>query len=507
MIPIPPSRSRLIKNILVLLAGAALPLAFYPHNLWFIALLSPALLVWLCINSSTRHAFIYGYLFGLCMFGVGTGWIHISINLFGGVNLVGAVLLTLLFVMFLALFPALACYLSARLYNWHYPKFSMLLVVPTLWTLVEWVRSWIFTGFPWLNLGYSQTDSALAGIAPVAGTFGISFTVIFTATALLMLWRESRHNRLLVSIMLFVVWGASWVSSRYDWTEPRSDTISVALVQGAVPQQLKWTPEMRQPTLDRYMELTRPYLGSDLIIWPEAAIPAFYDQIEGYINNLLSLANAQNSRLITGLPYRDQATNKYYNSVVMLDQEVSFYFKRHLVPFGEYLPLDFLLRDIVDMLNIPVSDFSAGDNNTAPVIHTDSYSIGVSICYEDTFGEEVIEALPNAAILVNVSNDAWFGDSAAPHQHLQMARMRAIESGRYLLRSTNTGLTAIINEKGKVIADVPQFTPVTLTGTAMLFDGMTPYARAGNYLVLLIISVVLIITAGLRRASRQSHKS
>jgi apolipoprotein N-acyltransferase len=503
----PPSRSLLTSSGLVLLAGAALPLAFYPYNLWLIALLSPALLVYFCVNSSPRPAFIYGYLYGLAMFGVGTGWIHISINLFGGVNLVGAVLLTFFFVMFIALFPALACYLSARLYNRHYPKFTMLLVVPAAWTLVEWVRSWIFTGFPWLNLGYSQTDSALAGIAPVAGTFAISFAVIFTAAALLLLWRENMVNRLLVAIMLIVIWGAGWVSSRHDWTVSRPDTISVALVQGAVPQQLKWTPEMRQPTLDRYMELTRPHLGSDLIIWPEAAIPAFYDQIEPYINNLLTLANARNSRLITGLPYRDPATNKFYNSVVMLDKDVSFYFKRHLVPFGEYLPLDFVLRPIVDFLNIPMSDFSAGDNDTAPVIHTDSYGIGVSICYEDTFGEEVIQALPDAAILVNVSNDAWFGDSAAPHQHLQMARMRAIETGRYLLRATNTGLTAIINEKGKVMAHVPQFTPVTLSGTAILFDGMTPYARAGNYLVLLLISVVLVVTAGLSRYGRQSHKS
>jgi apolipoprotein N-acyltransferase len=486
------------RSIVALASGAVLPLAFSPWDIWIIAILSPAVLIRLCTISPPRLAALYAYLFGLGMFGVGTNWIHISINLFGGVNLAGAILLTIVFVLFIAVFPAMAGYLIARLYQDTFPKFSTLLVVPAVWTLAEWIRSWIFTGFPWLNLGYSQTDSPLAGIAPIGGVFAISFAVMLSSGSLLILWRESTVNRIFTFTLVLLLWGGSSFAIRHDWTRPEAETISVALVQGAVPQQLKWAPEMRQPTLDRYMELTRPHLGADLIIWPEAAIPAFYDQIEGYIQDLLALTNARGSSLITGLPYRDQTTGLYYNSVVMLDHDVSFYFKRHLVPFGEYLPLDFILRDIVDYLGIPMSDFSSGED-VAPVLHTDSYSIGVSICYEDTFGNEVIEALPDAAILVNVSNDAWFGDSAAPHQHLQMARMRAIEAGRYLLRATNTGITAIINEKGNLVAAIPQFTPITLTGNAVLFEGMTPYARGSNYPVLLVLFVVLVLAVSLQR--------
>jgi len=493
-----PHANPMIRRLAALAAGAVLPLAYAPYNLWIVAILSCAVLIGLWLNSTPRSSFITGYLFGLGMFGVGTGWLHISINLFGGVNLVGAIMLTFAFVMFIALFPAGAGYLIARLYLPSWPASSRVLLIPAIWTLAEWVRSWIFTGFPWLNLGYTQTDSPLSGLAPLTGVFGISLAVMFTAATLVCVLSTPIRKQIPVLLAVFMLWGISLYSANHDWTVPRTDDISVALIQGAVPQQLKWTPEMRQPTLDRYFELTEPHLGTDLIIWPEAAIPAFYHQIEAYIARLMQLTRATDSYLLTGLPYQDPQTGKYLNSVVMLGDEVSFYFKRHLVPFGEYLPLDFILRDVVDYLGIPMSDFSAGDN-TPPVLRTDTFAMGISICYEDTFGDEVIEALPEAAILVNVSNDAWFGDSLAPHQHLQMARMRAIESGRYLLRATNTGITAIINEKGHVVADIPQFMPATLTGTARLFDGMTPYAHTGNYLVLGLIFLLLIAAIGLRR--------
>lgn len=489
--------SPLIRRLVALAAGAALPLAYAPYNLWIVAILSCAVLTGLWLNSTPRSAFITGYLFGLGMFGVGTGWLHISINLFGGVNLVGAIMLTFAFVMFIALFPAGAGYLIARLYLPSWPTCSRVLLIPVIWTLAEWIRSWIFTGFPWLNLGYTQTDSPLNGLAPLTGVFGISLAVMFTAASLVCVLPTPIRKHIPVLLAVFMLWGISLYSAKHDWTVPRADEISVALIQGAIPQQLKWTPEMRQPTLDRYFELTEPHLGTDLIIWPEAAIPAFYHQIEAYLSRLMQLTRATDSYLLTGLPYQDPQTGKYLNSVVMLGDDISFYFKRHLVPFGEYLPLDFILRDVVDYLNIPMSDFSAGDN-TPPVLRSKKFDMGISICYEDTFGEEVIEALPDAAILVNVSNDAWFGDSLAPHQHLQMARMRAIESGRYLLRATNTGITAIINEKGRVVADIPQFTPATLAGTARLFDGMTPYAHMGNYPVLGLIMLVVIVAVGLR---------
>jgi len=484
-------------NLTALISGAALPLAYSPYDFYPLAIIAPSCLVYLWLRATPSKAFVFGYLFGLGMFGVGVGWLHISINLFGGVNLAGAYILTLVFVAFIALFPALAGYLGARLRHHDYPRFSALLLIPAVWTLLEWIRSWFFTGFPWLNLGYSQIDSLLQGLAPVTGVFGISFAMMLTAGALAILIRSNWTDRIIVSALTILLWTVCAIFARQEWTTPLPESITVALVQGSVAQELKWTPEMRKPTMDRYLELTKPYLGRDLIIWPEAAIPAFYDQIPEYINTLLALTAQSHSSLVLGLPYRDMNIEKYYNSVILLGENTSFYFKRHLVPFGEYLPLNSLLREVVDFLHIPMSDFSSGED-LPPLMHAGKFTIGISICYEDTFGEEVIDALPLADILVNISNDAWFGDSAAPHQHLQMARMRALESGRYLLRATNTGITAIINEKGKVIDALPQFTSTALSGVARLYTGMTPYARMGNYPVLLLVVLVVAAATGLK---------
>jgi len=489
------------KGLQSLILGALTPLAFSPFDIHVIAIITPALLIHIWLRSTPRVAGTCGYLFGIGLFGIGVSWLHISINLFGGVNFAGSVLLTFLFVAFISLFPALVGYLSMRLYDGRHPTLSLLLLVPTVWTLSEWIRSWILTGFPWLNLGYSQTDSLLRGIAPLSGVFAISFAVVLTATALLVIIRGNRLNQYGMTILVILLWSGSWGSSKLQWTTPNGEEITVALIQGAVPQEIKWAPEMQQVTMARYMDLSRPYLDHDLIIWPEAAIPAFYDQIEHYIHELLLLTRENNNYLITGLPVRDQASGKYYNSIVMLDHDVSFYHKRHLVPFGEYLPLNFLLRPVVDYFGIPVSDFSKG-NAPAPVISTRNFDIGVSICYEGTFGEEVIQALPEAAILINVSNDAWFGDSAAPHQHMQMSRMRALETGRYLLRSTNTGITGIIDHKGRVLAQLPQFKPMSLSGTAILFEGITPYARFGNYPVILLCLFIFTGFAYRQVASR-----
>jgi len=478
------------KALLSLVLGAITPLAFSPYDIHIIALVTTSLLFYLWLNSTIRMAITYGYLFGLGMFGVGISWLHISINLFGGVNFFGSVVLTLIFVAFIALFPALAAYLSIRFFNSRRPVLSILFLFPAAWTSIEWIRSWILTGFPWLNLGYSQTDSLLSGVAPIFGVFGISFTILLSAAAVVVLIRGNRLTQYGMTILIILLWSGSWVSSRHDWTRPTGEQLTVALIQGSVPQEIKWAPEMRLLTQDLYLDLTRPYLDHDLIIWPEAAIPAFYDQIEDFIEQLLTLTRQNNNYLITGLPVRDLASGKYYNSIVMLDHGVSYYHKQHLVPFGEYLPFDSVLRPVLDQLGIPMSDFSPGEN-TAPLLYTKDYAIGVSICYEDTFGNEVIEALPAAALLVNVSNDAWFGDSAAPHQHMQMARMRALETGRFLLRATNTGITAIINEKGKILQQSPQFVAAALSGHAGLFNGMTPYARFGNYPIVFVCLLIL----------------
>lgn len=478
-----------INELFCLVAGSVIPLAFAPYNYYLLAIISPACLLNIWSSSKPRDAFRYGYLFGLGMFGAGVNWLHISINMFGGVNLIGSLLLTLLLVLYLALYPAMVGYLGRRLFASPRPVF-LLAAIPALWVVAEWCRAWMFTGFPWLQLGYSQIDSPVQGLAAVSGVYGVSWVVMITAGLLVCLFHSNNRRRIFVVLSITVLWISIWSIKDKDWTQVSQSNVSVALIQAGIPQELKWKRELRKPSLDLYLALTKPHWGADLIIWPETAIPAFYHQMEDFMHKLHGLAQSNNSSLLVGIPVKDLETGKYYNSAVMLNDDTSMYYKHHLVPFGEYLPFDSLLRPFLNFLEIPMSDFSPGENMT-PVLSSHNISAGVSICYEGTFGREVMQALPAANVLVNISNDAWFGDSLAPHQHLQMARFRALEAGRYMLRSTNNGITAIIDEKGNIIKRSAQFRPASLSARISLFQGSTPYVRLGDLPVILITLALL----------------
>ena len=485
--------NRIPPGILSLLAGMLMPLAYAPYNIFFIAILCPALLLLIWTSCSPAKAFRYGYLFGLGMFGTGVYWLYISINLFGGVNFIGAIFITALLVTFISLYPALVGYIGKRWFKQNDAVF-LLLACPALWVISEWIRSWFLTGFPWLNLGYSQSDSLLSGVAPVLGVYGVSWLTFFIAALLACLYHYRGKKGLAIGFAIFLLSITSWSLTQINWTKPVKNDISVALIQAAIPQKLKWRPELRQQSLQLYMELSEPYWGNELVIWPETAIPAYNFTVTSFIKKLALLTKKSQTTFLSGIPSKELEAKEYYNSVMMLSEgKTSWYHKQHLVPFGEYLPLKPLLGVILDFLQIPMSDFSPGKQKL-PLLITEELSIGISICYEDTFGEEVIKALPEATVLVNVSNDAWFGDSVAPHQHLQMARMRALETGRYMLRATNTGISAIINEKGKVVKQSPQFKPSALSAQITAFEGSTPYASWGNIpVVLTALSLILLL--------------
>jgi apolipoprotein N-acyltransferase len=275
----------------------------------------------------------------------------------------------------------------------------------------------------------------------------------------------------------------------------------VALVQGAIPQQIKWREEYVRASLDRYTALSGPYWGNSIIVWPETAVPAFPSQIGDFVERLARRAAASNTDLYLGMPTIDPATGVYYNSLVLAGRPLRAYNKRHLVPFGEYLPFKNRIGDLFEFLHIPMSDFTPGAHER-PVLAGMLATAGISICYEDIFGEEVIEALPDADMLINVSNDAWFGNSAAPHQHLQMARMRSLETGRYMLRATNSGVSAIIDERGHVRSRSPQFVPTVLDARISTFAGRTPYSRTGNIPVLILLALGFVTVLRLRRTRR-----
>lgn len=264
-------------------------------------------------------------------------------------------------------------------------------------------------------------------------------------------------------------------------------------MQGAISQEIKWNPEQRQKTYEIYSSLSEPFWSADLIIWPETAIPSLYHLADDFISQITFQKLNTNTMFMSGLAYRDQASHKYFNSILLIEDEHRFYHKRHLVPFGEYLPFKSVLDGILRFLKIPMSDFSPG-NHEQELFKTDKAIFGMSICYEDAYATEIRKALPDANILINVSNDAWFGDSMAPHQHLQIARMRALESGRYLLRSTNTGISAVIDNKGKLVARSPQFEPHALYAKAKLFIGATPYSQYGNKLIIAFCIFILLFS-------------
>lgn len=485
---------------LALVAGASLPLAFAPYGYFWVALLSPAVLFALWQTVGPRLAAWRGYLFGLGFFGGGVSWVYYSLHDFGRMPPVLAAAMVALFVGFLAGYPALLGYVQAHVRGL---RVRLLVFLPAGWVLLEWIRGWFLTGFPWLHLGYSQIDTPLAGFAPYLGVYGVSGVVALCAGLLVFAVRGARRPggrvAALAAIAGIVLAGAGL--GRVNWTQPAGAPISAALIQANIDLSIKWRPAMRERILRDYVSLTREGLntGAQLIVWPETAAPVYLEQLErDYLPPLAASLQAHGAGLVFGTIEREG--DAVYNSVVSLDGERrAVYRKRHLVPFGEYLPLSGWLGWLLDYLHIPMSDFSAGTGAPAPIFAA-GQPLGVSICYEDAFGEEVIESLPGATLLVNVSEDAWFGDSLAPHQHLQMARMRARETGRYLLRATNTGVSAIIDPAGGLLATAPQFATHIVRATVHPLAGATPYVRAGNWPVVLLLSaLVLAVALGSKR--------
>lgn len=474
-------------DMLALATGAATPLAFSPLGWWPLALLTTALLLAVWLFSTPCRAAWRGFLYGLGLFSVGISWVFVSIHYYGYVGLGLSLFLTLLLILVMALFPMLLGWLLGRFFPQGFEsratRYKLLLVFPAAWLLMEWTRGWFMTGFPWLSLGYSQTDSPLAGLAPLLGIYGISWAVVFSAALLVGLLFD-KAGRIFYLAILASLWLLAGVANTADWTRPSGAPLDIVLLQGNIPQDLKWHPDVRRPTIELYTELSREHWGVDLIVWPETALPAFYYETETFLRDLEAEAQEHGTDMLIGMLTLDKDKRQYFNTMMSLGVQRGQYRKNHLVPFTEYLPLKSVLGGLVSFMRVPMSDFSKGGAEQKPLRVADQYA-GISICFEDAFGEEIIKALPEATLLVNVSNDAWFDDSWAPPQHLQMARMRALETGRPMLRATNTGISAIVDEKGRIIKKAPQFEVASISATIQPRTGMTLYALTGNWLVVL----------------------
>lgn len=453
--------------------GAVLPFAFAPYGYFPLSVLCLALLFYLWATSSVRLGVVAGYCFGLGMFAHGIWWIQISVHQFGLPLYSFSIAVTAGFVIFMSCYPALAAWLWYRCARGA-PAVRLLLGAPAAWVVTEWLRGWVMTGFPWLFVAYAQTDSPLAAYAPVFGVHGVSLITAMLAGICVVFVTGTPRARLAALGAVVMVATGGMIFDRIAWTRDTGDALPVALVQGAIPQAVKWRRDYREPSIELYTTLSQPHWGKPLVVWPETAIPAFVAEVPATLERLERLAREGGSTLLAGIPRADPADSaRYFNSVVQLGAARAYYDKRHLVPFGEYLPFDRWLRPLLDFLHIPMSNFSSGDPVQPPII-VDGHTLGVSICYEDAYAGEIARALPAAGLLVNVSNDAWFGDSIAPHQHLQIARMRALEAGRYLLRATNTGISAIIDDRGRVVVRSDQFKPDVITAEAVIRTGATP---------------------------------
>ncbi len=486
-----------VRLILVLAAGALMPLAYAPFSFFPLAPVCLAVLLLTWAEATPREAFVLGYVFGFASFLVGMYWLYISIHVFGNAHPLLAVLLMLALVGILALFPAATGWIAARWFPVSGPM-AWLAAVPALWVLAEWLRGWIFSGMGWLAVGYSQADSWLMGYAGVGGIYLMSWCVLLTAGATVTIVKGARLARLMTVVVVVAIWLPAFFLSGHRWTRPDSEIVTVALAQGAVSQDRKWLPSQFAPTLELYEGLTTEALGRTIILWPEVAIPALYDRVVGYFDRISAVASAHGSTVLTGILRANPETGAIQNSLVALGDSREFYVKRHLVPYGEYFPVPNFVRNWMRVLELPHTDITPGPADQPPLT-VGGQSLAVTICYEDLFGAEQLHYMPEATMLVNVSNDAWFGDSIAPHQHLDIARVRAAEVGRYMLRATNTGISAIIDPSGRIVGRSPQFEPHLLEGAVQGFTGSTPYARWGNFTVVLMALSVLLAAYVSRR--------
>ena len=486
--------------IFAALGGIVAVAGFAPWNIFPLPILSLALLFWLWQQAdSPRISLWIGFSFGLGLFGAGIGWLYVALHEFGNMPVVLALLATLLFAAFIALFPALAGYLQAKLPAAKWIK--LCLIMPALWVAEELLRGYLLTGFPWLAFGYSQVpNSPLAGFAPILGVYGVSLIMAVSAGLLVLIaqFRWGRHGKVAMMILL-ALWLGGAALHRVVWTVPEGAPVKISLLQGNVAEDEKFQDGQIIETLEKYRRLV---MESDarLIVLPETALPILRSEVpENYAMTLREHVLPQGGDVLIGAFEREQ--NLYFNSMFSLGASpAQHYRKNHLVPFGEFIPLRWMFGWIInDLLSIPMSDLSSGGEHQ-PLLQLAGQRIAMNICYEDVFGEEIIRALPQATLLLNTSNDAWYGDTSAAMQHNQISQMRALESGRMMLRATNTGVTSVIGSDGRIRQMLPQHVEGVLTAEVQGYTGTTPYVRWGNAAALGLILAMLGLALGLQRS-------
>ncbi|XKM13084.1 apolipoprotein N-acyltransferase [Orbaceae bacterium ac157xtp] len=501
--------------------GAIAVFSYSPFDIWLLAFISFAGLIALIANQTPKRAIILSFCWGIGYFLAGVHWVFISIRQYGELPIPISLLILWLFVCYLALYPLLFGYLLTKLKKFapQYSLTQLIILSPLLWQFTEYLRANILGGFAWLQFGYTQLNSPLKALFPIIGINGVNlvFCIIVGLTVYIgkvyiaknaysqIKQQSTIANKHLYSAIcaLILLFFAPLLFSNAQWTTTNSKKpIDITLVQANIPQSLRWNSNQLQNTLSTYHQLTEKALKpNSIIIWSEAAIPDIEINQQHYLKQLDHLAKQNQASIAVGIIDLQPTSQDYaiYNSLIVLGDDKPYtyptsnrYEKHHLVPFGEYVPLDSVLRPIADLLNIPMSSMSAGNKKQKPLT-IQGYKFLTVICYEAILSDLVLTNItPDTDFLLTVSNDAWFGNSIGPWQHLQMARTRALEFGRTLLRATNNGITVIVDEKGDITKQMPQFTQGTLKATLTAKNGLTPYATWGNIPYFIICSLMLL---------------
>ena len=481
-------------------SGALLPLALAPFSIWPIAISSTALLFWTMENQTPKQALAKAAVFGFGLFFAGVSWVYISIHDHGYISAPVAFAGTVLFCLFLALIFATPFALSAII-----PQTPLALGfgLPAIWVISEWIRGWIFTGFPWLYAGYAHTDTWLNGWAPLGGVLWLSFINALAAAALVQLIKKIPRAPLMAATVT-ALWVGGYGLQGINWTRSTDTELSVVLIQPNIDQEDRWSLVERDGILQQLVLQTEAHWGADIVIWPEGAIPALPRQIMDYLIEVDNRAKVNQTALLTGIPTQDPRNRRYYNSILALGDSRGQYDKTRLVPFGEYVPLENVLRGLNSFFDLPMSSFSLGAANQA-LLTAKGQPIATAICYEIAYPNLVADRAADASVLMTVSNDAWFGRSMAPRQHMQMARRRAIENRKPLMRGTNNGVTALVDHQGKITQQLEQYSAGELSGTVVPRVGQTMFNQFGSWPTV-VLSLLICLGLVTRRLLTKTER-
>ena len=479
------------EDVAALLAGGLYSLAFAPFDFWALGIIAIVLLLVVVSDTTLKRGLIRFYLFSLGMYGIGASWLYVSVHEHGQAPVLLAGTMIALFIMaisLLALVPGYFFLRFSRPRSSQESGLSLVLGFSILWVVREWLYTWFLTGFPWLLAGYGHLDTPLAGYAPFFGILGVSFFVVFSSGLIFTgLTTQQLSYRIVAMVGLTSIWLVGFALSKLELVKAEGPGVSVSVVQGNIDQKVKWQRDMVLPIVRTYLELSRDEWGRELIVWPEAAITILRENAADLLGDLDARGKATGTTLIMGIPDRDDAGN-HVNAAIAIGMGQGRYIKRHLVPFGEYMPLEDLLRGLVHFFDLPMSNNRPGAE-TQLLLQAAELKLAVSICYEIVFPDLVRSNPEVPDLLLTISNDTWFGDSIGPLQHMQMARMRALENGRYLIRGTNNGVTALVDYRGRVINRLPQFEAGVLRGEVRKMTGTTIYNRFGDAAILILLVV------------------